>query len=178
MNEIADDELGDSRLDEDEEEEEDDGEDLMSQEDSYGSEDFMEGNEDLSSNRDQSFADQDMLADELEGDGDEDDFGEDSFGSSVSDYDDEDSSALIEIPMQNLIPAKGNGSAVDNQSAAGPSNPFDIIFESRPSRDANDGDAGAIVPPSDSSRQLEPIPEAENADGGQGDQESYYSVEE
>lgn len=28
----------------------------MSESDSYGSEDFMEGNEDLSSNRDQSFA--------------------------------------------------------------------------------------------------------------------------
>lgn len=49
--------------DEDEEDEEDEeGEEDMSESDSYGSADFMEGNEDLSSNRDnQSFADADML---------------------------------------------------------------------------------------------------------------------
>ena len=89
----------------------------MSESDSYGSEDFMEGNEDLSSNRDQSFAaDQDMIAEELEGDPDLDGYDLESYGS-LSDYDDEDSSALIEIPMQNLIPVKAtSNSAHDNQN--------------------------------------------------------------
>lgn len=77
----------------------------------------MEGNEDLSSNRDQSYADQDMVCDEME---DDDGFEDDSYGD-LSDYDDEeDSSALIEILprafAQNLTSAKGPPSINDNIS--------------------------------------------------------------
>ena len=54
-----------------------------------------------------------MMADDHEGDIDAENFDDDSYGSSLSDYDDDDNSALIEIPLQNLIPAKGNNSAND-----------------------------------------------------------------
>ena len=99
----------------------------------------MEGNEDLSSNRDRSFEDdQDMIADQYEGDPDLDGLDLESYGSSLSDYDDEDSSALIEIPMQNLIPVKGasnsahDNQSIDNSSLLNNNNPFEILFENRP----------------------------------------------
>jgi len=89
--------VSDGEDDEDDEDEE--GEEDMSESDTYGSEDFMEGNEELSSNRDnQSFADADMNEAGLNNeDGESDDFDDDSYGS-LSDYEGEDnSSALIEI---------------------------------------------------------------------------------
>lgn len=72
----------------------------------------MEGNEDLSSNRDQSM-DQDMICDD-HGDGIEDlhDEFDDELSYDSEEYGDEDSSALIEIlprvAVQNFAPVKGN----------------------------------------------------------------------
>lgn len=89
------------------------------EEDSYGSENFPEGNDDLSSNRDQSYGDQDMHVDPLEEDADDNDYDEDSYGSSLSDYDDEVGSALIELfparpsAIIGAVPVKGSSNALD-----------------------------------------------------------------
>lgn len=100
----------------------------MSESDSYGSVADLDGNEDLSSNRDnQSFGDTDMMQDGMGDDDDDiDDFDDDSYDS-VDDYDDEDSSALIQIIPQAVAqstsakgpPALGN----ENQ------NDFEIVIE-------------------------------------------------
>lgn len=74
----------------------------MDEEESYGSMgDCMEGNDDLSSNRDQSLADQDMAFEQIDDDGEEIDFDNDSL-SSCSDYSDSED-MLIEMMPRAVI---------------------------------------------------------------------------
>ena len=133
----------------------------------------MEGNEDLSSNRDLSFADADMIPDDMGDDMDEDEFDdEDSYGS--FDSGDEESSDLIEIlprvAVQNL---KGNGGSVNDNISIGslPNPPYEIDFDGGVAQDPNqpeNANHGFVV-------------EVENSHphGAQNNEdESYYSVEE
>lgn len=140
----------------------------MSESDSYGSADFMEGNEDLSSNRDnQSFADADMLEVALnDHEQESDDFDEDSYGS-LSDYDDEDSSALLEIIPQIAVQ---NTALIKGPSSFNNDNPdndlIELIYTGNNNNGAAQPDANALA---------HSIPENPN---GQPEEESYYSAEE